>query len=232
MSPSMELVNTTDFFHDLRPLEQRRLYFLLLALRGAHPDDALAVAEQMERFIHGASAREQSAGQTSQTDADKATATSENTQQTDTDGTSDGTSRAKGILSDKVFRRRFENALASGANNREIAARFGLTLRQTNGLRQGLARRKTPPEPLRGDGGPQEAPRGQRQELTAESLDDVVRFLRQRDDVIVRNGENFLLNSRQLLTAAELVERANRKRRELGKAAFPVEPVERMTGRM
>jgi hypothetical protein len=57
------------------------------------------------------------------------------------------------------------------------------------------------------------------------STDDVVRYLRQRDDVVVAAGEGiFLLNGRFRLTADELLARANRMRGRDGKPPFQIAP--------
>jgi hypothetical protein len=53
------------------------------------------------------------------------------------------------------------------------------------------------------------------------TVDTVVQFLRQRGDVVFRTGEGFSLNSCAVLNAAELVDRANRKKAELGQTPFP-----------
>ncbi len=52
------------------------------------------------------------------------------------------------------------------------------------------------------------------------TLDDVVRFLRQRGDVVVRSNGNFSVNYSCMLTPEQLIGRANRKRQDLGLSAF------------
>ena len=54
------------------------------------------------------------------------------------------------------------------------------------------------------------------------SLDDVVRFLRQLGDIVVRNGDHYSVNYSLSLTAQELVMRANRTRAAKGKPPFEV----------
>ena len=54
-----------------------------------------------------------------------------------------------------------------------------------------------------------------------DSIEDVVRYLRQRDDTVVRTQENFfLVNGRFRMNAAELVSRANRMRDRYQKPGF------------
>jgi hypothetical protein len=54
-------------------------------------------------------------------------------------------------------------------------------------------------------------------------LENVVRYLRQRDDTVVRNGEDFfLVNGRFRMSSDELISRANRMRERAGKSPFQV----------
>jgi hypothetical protein len=54
-------------------------------------------------------------------------------------------------------------------------------------------------------------------------IDDVVRYLRQRDDTVVRQGEDhFLVNGRFRMSSDELISRANRMRERAGKSAFQI----------
>jgi hypothetical protein len=114
------------------------------------------------------------------------------------------------------IRQRVVDRLASGARNNEIAAEFGLTPKQVQGVRMGCAREITK---RRGEHERQE-PISQSRTVAA-SIDEVVRYLRQQDDVVVRqeSGE-FLVNARFRLPFAELVSRANRMRKRQGKAEF------------
>jgi len=218
---NFELIGREQIFEALNPHQKMRLHFLLLALRDAQAEHALIVAEQMEKFItadrQGSASELPSAG---------AVGSTNNAGRSDGPDTIKRVSSAKGVLSDKAFRSQFVSAISSGADNRQLAERFGLTLRQANGLRLGLARRKTSnragADPLKMT----EVTEQQRAEFLRQrepspsTIEDLVRFLRQRGDVIVRRGENFLLDSRHVLTAGQLLERANRKRRELGKSEF------------
>jgi hypothetical protein len=148
---------------------------------------------------------------------------------------SDGLVRKSAL--DEAQRTEFKRAIASGANNDELATRFGLTRRQAHGLRIGFARAKV--------GGPAKRPEERRPLLNvaaereqqesflrqkqppAPTMDDVVRFLRQIGDVVVRNGEHYMVNYSLSLTTQELVMRANRKRAMTGKPAFELGNAER-----
>jgi hypothetical protein len=53
----------------------------------------------------------------------------------------------------------------------------------------------------------------------------VVRYLRQRDDTVVPNGEDlFLVNGRFRVSSDELISRANRMRARDGKSTFQLSP--------
>jgi DNA-binding Xre family transcriptional regulator len=112
--------------------------------------------------------------------------------------------------------------LARGAKNAELAHRFGLTSRQVQGIRMGSARRIAK----------RRQENGTQQETTiAETLpasvNDIVRFVRQQDDVVVPRGKGeFLVNGRFSLNLAELVDRANRTRLRQGKPTFSLGGVE------
>ena len=108
-------------------------------------------------------------------------------------------------------RERLLGRLTEGARNAQLATEFGLSPRQVQGIRISQARvrkRGQAKEPF----SPQNPP---------EPIEEVVRFLRQQDDVVVRrNDGEFLVNGRFRLNAAQLVERANRMRARHGKPAF------------
>ena len=130
---------------------------------------------------------------------------------------SETTPRSKLPLSPEQ-RQRLLDQLANGARNAELAAEFGLAPRQVQGIRISQARITK-----LGRGQEASAPRH------PESVEEVVRFLRQQDDVVVRedNGK-FLINGRFRLGLEQLVERANRMRTRQGKPEFQVlkaEPV-------
>jgi hypothetical protein len=107
--------------------------------------------------------------------------------------------------------------LAQGARNGELADEFGLSSRQVQGIRMGSARqiarlRHTVDEQKQGS---QPAP------AVSASVDEIVRYLRQQDDVVVpQEGGEFLVNARFSLPLEKLVSRANRMRARQGKPEF------------
>ena len=116
-------------------------------------------------------------------------------------------------------RERLLMKIASGAKNAELAQEFGLSPKQVQGIRIGcaaeIARRRALLQ--------NEAHPPQQQAPFIALIDDIVRYLRQQDDVVVlqENGE-YLINGRFRVTRAELVIRANRMRSRQGKPPFEV----------
>jgi hypothetical protein len=107
--------------------------------------------------------------------------------------------------------------LALGAKNAELAAELGLSARQVHGIRMGSARdiAKRRERLIEKDAPAQDTL------ADAVSVDDIVRYLRQQDDVVVREGTGeFLVNARFRLPLTELVSRANRMRVRQGKPEF------------
>lgn len=109
--------------------------------------------------------------------------------------------------------------IASGAKNGELAQEFELSPKQVQGLRIGcaseIARRRALAQ--------NEAPALQQQVPSVGLIDDIVRYLRQQDDVVVLQGNGeYLINGRFRVTPAELLIRANRMRSRQGKPAFEV----------
>jgi hypothetical protein len=105
--------------------------------------------------------------------------------------------------------------IARGKKNSSLAADFGLTPKQVQGVRMGAARQialhRTASQPV---------PPSSEEPVTA-TVEDVVRYLRQQDDVVVPEGDNaFLVNARFHLSSAELVAKANRSRDRQKKPRF------------
>jgi hypothetical protein len=121
----------------------------------------------------------------------------------------------------------FFKAVAQGASNAELAERFGLTKRQAHALRIGMVRRSRAGNSqnrrdyqrktvgaLIAEG----RPGSEQQETQGEA--EVVRFLRQTGDVVVKDGAGFMVNSILKLTLQELIGRCNARRLQRGKPAF------------
>lgn len=122
-----------------------------------------------------------------------------------------------GLVLSAEQRERLLDRLAKGARNAELATEFGLSPRQVQGVRMGSAR--------------EIAERRNRLPDTASSAsglsqeravpEDIVRFLRQQDDIVVPQADgDFLVNGRFRLALPELVSRANKMRHRQGKPEF------------
>ncbi|HTV88465.1 MAG TPA: hypothetical protein VME41_05565 [Stellaceae bacterium] len=118
-------------------------------------------------------------------------------------------------------RQRLIDRLATGARNADLATEFGLSAKQVQGVRIGCAReiaaRRAPAA------GPGQERSVDAPPVLPASVEEIVRFLRQQDDVVVpqASGE-FLVNARFRLQLGELVSRANRIRARQGKPEFAV----------
>ena len=116
-------------------------------------------------------------------------------------------------------RDRLLERLSEGAKNAELAAELGLSSKQVQGIRMGCARQIANRRAQRESQQSPSLPPA----LNA-SVDEVVRYLRQQDDVVVpQDGGEFLVNARFRLRLAELVSRANRMRARQGKPEFELQ---------
>lgn len=114
-------------------------------------------------------------------------------------------------------RDRLLTCLAEGAKNAELAVEFGLAPKQIQGFRIGCAREIARRRAY--------AKNGFENKETAPTaiIGDIVRYLRQRDDVVVPQEDGgYLVNGRFRMTASELVIRANRMRTREKKPMFEV----------
>jgi hypothetical protein len=106
--------------------------------------------------------------------------------------------------------------LATGARNAELANEFGLSKQQVQGIRMGsgreIAKRRDSVDQQQ-QGSPPTA------DFSA-SVDEIVRYLRQQDDVVVPQDGEFLVNTRFRLPLEKLLSRANRMRIRQGKPEF------------
>lgn len=226
------MLDDPTLFQELDCHSRRRLWLLQFLLGKLEPEDALILAQQMETFVLGtapARVRPRCAGESGPGNRNDVWAVrpASATQGRDAD---QAQQRGRLLADDSL--REFVHAIAAGLSNAELAARFGFTPRQANGLRMGLSKRNPP---LRGaafapECKPPHIDRAtelklqeaflQKKAAPPATLDDVVQFLRQRGDVVYRSGTGFSVNNRLTVTAEELVARANKKRCELGQAPF------------
>jgi hypothetical protein len=213
---------------------QRRCWLVYRALECAPLDQALELAQRAEEFIvRGASERYAGdstvrpeilpAAPPGGVERSRAVAAA-GSAKADDPGTPIGGRSA--IPAEQ--RRRLIDRLAQGGKNAELAAEFGLTPKQVQGVRIGCAReiagrRTEQPEVAPASAIVAPADAAAQPATVAASVDDVVRYLRQQDDVVVpqASGE-FLVNARFRMPLDELVNRANRIRTRHGKPEFAV----------
>jgi hypothetical protein len=116
-----------------------------------------------------------------------------------------------------------------GANNAQLAAAFGLTPRQVQAIRMGAARTAAAERaPAARAAAPQQFDGSQTVDsMISAATEDVVRYLRQQDDVVVPAGDGmFLVNGRFRLGLTELIAKANRARERQNKPLFKATGVE------
>ena len=109
-----------------------------------------------------------------------------------------------------------------GARNAELVAEFGISAKQIQGIRMGCNREIANRRTRFADKSSEPADRHQHATATA-SIDEIVRYLRQQDDVVVSQEDGwYLVNGRFRMSVAELAARANRMRRRQQKSAFQI----------
>jgi hypothetical protein len=233
------IVGRETLFEGLNAEERRRLYFLLLVIDQLEPREALALAERIEAFI--------TAGNPPPFDISEPQTPASPTASCSDAGSGNGDQHAISAGNvppsfhelaqasstsprrrlDRPLQIEFFKAVARGATNGELAERFGLTKRQAQAFRIGIARRSRATGLTNGRRGQSlasmELPsmkvaRPKSPPNSAE--EEVVRFLRQIGDVVVKVDDIFVVNSILRLNFQELVARANTKRLQRGKSTF------------
>lgn len=121
-----------------------------------------------------------------------------------------------GLTLSEDQRDRLLTRLAEEAKNAELAIEFGLSAKQVQGIRMGCAREIAR---RRAQSGNNVAQPDQEPGPIA-LIDDIVRYLRQQDDVVVPQEDWYLVNGRFRMTAGDLVARANRIRTRQRKPPF------------
>jgi hypothetical protein len=197
------------FFDRLENGAERRGWLLYEALRCAPLDQAIELARKADAFILGTSEDGEQARRAAQAD-ERAIG-----QQSNHEPQSKQRSKPKArLMLSGAQRDRLIDRLAGGAKNAEIAAEFGLSLQQVQGIRIGSAREIAARRERTAD-----APSTERTSIT--SVQEVIRYLRQQDDVVVLQEDgDYLVNGRFRMGPAELVDRANRMRSRQGKPEF------------
>jgi len=197
----------------------RRSWLLIKASHCETLDRALDLAKRCDDFITGAAAGRSLGQALVQGGLSDLQGSQQQTQISPMpSGVSDEAATPKATRSgiSEPERERLLSRLAEGAKNAELAVEFGLSLKQVQGIRMGCAReirrrreKQTP-----------EGETSKAATITA-SIHDVIRYLRQQDDVVVpQERGDFLVNARFRLPVADLLTRANRMRVRQGKPPF------------
>ncbi len=205
-----------EFLKRLEDLTNRRCWLLYEALRCVPLDRAIALARSAEAFVSGSAVEDRL--QHDQIGAEGAAM-----EQPAPDGdpinaeSSSLPTIGNGLALTSEQREQLLDRLARGSRNAELASEFGLSAKQVQGIRMGSAREIA----MRRDRHSQTdsvCPAAARDPVSAE---DVVRYLRRQDDVVVPHGDGvFLVNARFRLGLAELIDRANKMRRRQDKPEF------------
>lgn len=195
-----------------------RLWLLVQAMRSTRFDHAIEWARVAESFIIGAPAEDLTTNRT-------APAREQHQQDEDLlDRTNEPAAHPKAPTNALNLsahdRDRLLQRFAEGARNAELAAEFDISGKQVQGLRMGCAREIARRRAALVERSPQADDRIE-QTTSPVSLEEVVRYLRQQDDVVVPQEDGFyLVNARFRLSAAELTLRANRMRGRQTRPAF------------
>jgi DNA-binding CsgD family transcriptional regulator len=194
----------------------RRLWLLSKALKSVPLDRAIELARTADEFLTAGQMVQRTIDVTERKPASKGEPVQAAQHPTpEAPSTQEPKARQTGLALSLEPREQLLDRLAVGATNAELAREFGLGARQVQGIRMGAARE------IANRRNRQSKPLVPRAEDTPASPEEVVRYLRQQDDVVVPQDEGeFLVNGRFRLTLAELLSRANRMRSRQGKPEF------------
>lgn len=231
-------------FADLDDAGRRRLWIVQLVLErcnAQNPADALELAFRFDCFINrGIAARHErwEAAERPRRPLPPAEPPAQNAPAREPVDSTPSQIQTRGripLLRSDV-REEFAAMAATGVDNQALAERFRLSVRQAHAIRLSLARQRPEVRLIRAPAKSSGAISGlsREEELRLQerflrekapapcTVEDVVRFLRQRGDSVISRDGRYLVNERLLLTTDQLVVRANRRRREAGAPEFRV----------
>ena len=198
------------FFDRLENGTERRGWLLYEALRCAPLDQAIELARKADAFILGTSKD----GEQAQRAVEADERAIEHQSNDDNPQSKERPKPKARLMLSGDQRDRLIDRLAGGAKNTEIAPEFGLSLQQVQGVRIGSAREIAARRERTIN-----TPSTERTSIT--SVQEVIRYLRQQDDVVVLQEDGqYLVNGRFRMCPDELVDRANRMRSRQGKPEF------------
>lgn len=198
----------------------RRLWMLVEAMRSLPLDRAIELARIAEAFVAG-SAIDPAKNKVAPTaDTEQRGKVIEQIS-TELAVLADSPIERNGMALSNDDRDRLLDRLASGARNAELAVEFGISAKQIQGLRMGCARQIARRRAALSDKATDESAEHDQDSTAAASIEEIVRYLRQQDDVVVAQEDGgYLVNGRFRMSAAELIARANRMRNRQRKASL------------
>jgi hypothetical protein len=223
------MIEQIELLQQLTDASVRRCWLLAKALECVPLDRAIELARAAEAFLNGSTPESPSVGAPEEEPpADRLPIGDEQSRDP-----AEPPARVHSVLQKRTSltlpaerREELLNRLAAGATNAEVAAEFGLSAQQVQGIRIGSSReiakrREVPKEPDRQANGGSLAKTTDQIYRYLRQKDEIVRYLQQQDDVVVRQADGlFLVNGRFRMSLADLAERANRMRRRQGKPEF------------
>jgi hypothetical protein len=218
---------SVDIHELIRDPAARRLWMLYKAATLLPLGDALELARDAEMFVSGSRSENRAASdnaiqlhdaiQPDQQSHIVAQSAARASPGSETDAHSSIPTSNRHFLSEDQ-RDRLLTRLAEGAKNAELALEFGLSSKQVQGFRIGSAREIARRRAHTGN-----AFEAEQEASPTAMIDDIVRYLRQQDDVVVPQEDGgYFVNGRFRMTASELITRANRMRTRQRKPAFEV----------
>jgi len=207
----------------------RRLWLLLEAIRSLPFDRAVELARTAEAFVAGSTVEAmtpEAIRPTTTTSSEDLEQPKEIVDQSPTGATvvADRTTKRDGLALSDSDRERLLERLAKGARNVELAAEFGRTAKQVQGLRMGCAREIARRRAALADKPSEKFAEHDEHPIATTSIDEIVRYVRQQDDVVVPQEDgSYMVNGRFRMSAAELIARANRMRSRHRKPSFQMQ---------
>ena len=215
------MIEHIELIHLLDNPAARRLWLLEQALRSVPLESAVELARTAEAFVMGSEVETVTDDPATRLRRDQEP--SEPTvQPVSTTGSADREAAHTGFPLAEDRRDRLLERFAEGARNAELVAEFGISPKQIQGIRMGCNREIAKRRTRLADKSLGPATQHQPANDTA-SIDEIVRYLRQQDDVVVSQEDGwYLVNGRFRMSVAELAARANRIRSRQQKPAFQI----------
>jgi len=215
------MIEHIELIHLLENPAARRLWLLEQALRSVPLEVAVELARTAEAFLMGSEVETVTDDPATvlRRDQDPCEPTR---QSVSTAGPADREPARSSFPLAEDQRDRLLERLAEGARNAELVAEFGISAKQVQGFRMGCNREIANRRTRFADKSSEPADGHQHATATA-SIDEIVRYLRQQDDVVVSQEDGwYLVNGRFRMSIAELAARANRIRSRQQKPAFQI----------